>query len=84
MQYNQDGTYKRTMESDRAHNTIGKTAQRSARPQGARPARGFEWDIMDTANRRSMERFATTVSAIPDLPQAVPAVGQIGSLQTHC
>jgi len=70
MQYNQDGTYKRTMKSDRAHNTIGKTAQSSSRPQGARPARGFEWDIMDTANRRSMEGFATTVSAMTDLTQA--------------
>ena len=58
----------------RAHNTIGKTAQRSARPLSPRPARGFKWHIMNTANRRSLEGSATAVSAAPSQPQAVQEV----------
>ena len=29
-------------------------------------------------------RICTAVYAIPDLPQALPVMGQIGSFQTHC
>ena len=71
------------MESDRAHNSLCKSAQRSARPQGARSARGLKWDIMDFANRCPLEGSAAAVSAIPDLPQAIPAMGPIGDFQTH-
>jgi hypothetical protein len=76
MQYNQNGTDKRTMESDRARNIISKTAKRPTRSQRAGPARGFKWNIMDNANRRYMEGFAAGISALPNLPQALPATGQ--------
>ena len=74
MQYNQDGTRKRAMESDRAHNTLSKTAQRSARPQRARTSRGLRCRIMDFTNWSPQEGLAAAVSAIPDLPQTIPAM----------
>ena len=39
---------------------------------------------MDFANRRAMEGSTPTVSAIPDLPLAVPAMGPIRGVQAHC
>ena len=39
---------------------------------------------MDFKNRRAMEGSTPAVSAIPDLPQAVPAMGPIRCVQTHC
>lgn len=39
---------------------------------------------MDFTHRRAFEGPAQTVSAIPDLPQAVPAMSPIRQLQAHC
>jgi len=38
---------------------------------------------MDITNRCSLEGFATEISAVPDLPQALPAMGPMGSFHTH-
>ena len=84
MQYNRDGHNKRTMESDRAHNCRFSPEERSPRSPIAGSAGGLKWDIMDIANRSALERFAAKVSAIPDMPQAVPAMGSTRRLSAHC
>jgi len=38
---------------------------------------------MDITNRCPLEGFASAISAIPDLPQALAAMGPIGSFQAH-
>ena len=60
MQYNQDGTYKRAVESDRAHYCVFNPRQRSQRPQGPGSTRGYERNPMDLANRRPLERSNAT------------------------
>jgi len=76
MQYNQGGHNKRTMESDRA---IIAAAAPKKDPEvdhcGLRG--GLKWDIMDIANRRTLAK----VPAIPDMPQAVPAMGSTRRLR---
>ena len=49
----------------------------------ARFASGHEWDIMDITNRRTMERFTRSISAIPDLPPTVPILGQERSVREN-
>ena len=84
MQYNQDGTDQRAMETDRAHHRIVNPIQRSQGTAGKRSARRSQRNIMDHAYRRSLEGFTPTVSAIPDLPSAVPAMGSARGFPAHC
>lgn len=39
---------------------------------------------MDITNRSFMEGFTAEISAVPDLPQALPAIGEVGNVQSHC
>lgn len=84
MQYNQDGADKRTMEADRAHHRIVNAIQSPQRATGKESTRGSQRHSMDLAHRRSLERFTATVSAIPDMPQAVPAMGPTMGVPAHC
>ena len=68
MQYNQDGTYNRTMEPDRAYNYRIKTQKGPKRAAPTGSTRNFKWYLMDITNRGSLERYATAVSAIPNVP----------------
>ncbi len=46
------------MEPDRACDFILNTQKRSTRPPSTEPTRRFKWDLMDIANRGSLERSA--------------------------
>jgi hypothetical protein len=81
MQYNQDGTDKRTMETDRAHNCYINPNKRPERPKTKGSSRSHDRDVMDFTNRRIMEGFAAKVSTIPNMPQAVPAMGEKGTFR---
>jgi hypothetical protein len=71
------------MESDRAHNIKINPGKRSKRTKATRSTRGDERDIMDITNRSSLERYATAVSAISNLPPAFSEVGKTGSFPRH-
>ena len=84
MQLNQYETYKRTMESDRAHNCFYHPGKRPARPQRTRYSQGHERNIMDFRNRCTVARSAAKVSTVPNMLQAVPAMGTTGRFPSHC
>jgi len=56
------------MEPDRADYYIISPSERSQRAQSTRSSRSIKWDIMDLADRSTLEGFAPAISAIPDLP----------------
>ena len=62
------------MDADRAHNIKNKSRKRSKRTQTKRPEGCTERDIVDIANRSTLERPTPTVSAIPDLPSTLPGM----------
>jgi len=71
------------MESDRAHNIKVPTGKRPEGTQTKRCPGCAQWDIMDIANRRSMERYAPEVSAIPDLPSSFPGVDRVWDIPDY-
>ena len=74
MQYNKDGTYKRTMDANRAHNIKIYSRKRSSRSKAETCERCYERDIMDITNRSTLEGYASEIPAIPDLPSAFPGM----------
>ena len=80
MQYNLDGTYKRTMDTDRAHNIKIYSRKRSPRSKAETCKGCDERDIMDITNRSTLEGYAFEVSAIPDLPSAFPGMDRTRDL----
>jgi transposase len=73
-------TYKRTMATDcKVHSEAQSTAWK-IRQAAARPQRCPQRHTLDSANRRTMVRITSAVSAQKHLPSIFPAVEQIGSL----
>jgi hypothetical protein len=60
------------MEADRACDFILNSKKRSKRSVTEESTGRVEWNIVDSQNRRALERSALAVSAIPNMPSAVP------------
>ena len=56
------------MEADRACDYILNTYKRPQGPPSKGSTESIKWYIVDSANRRTLERSAPAVSAVPDLP----------------
>jgi transposase len=68
------------MEPDRA----AVTQSRASRWTGATAHRGpsgIQWHLLDSENRSTLGRFARAFPLIPDLPPALPGVGQLWDAQ---
>ena len=72
------------MEADRTHHRIVHPIQRSQGTTCKRPTPSAQWNLVDPAHWCPVERFTPTVSAIPDMPSAVPAVGTAWGVPAHC
>jgi transposase len=73
-------TYKRTMATDcKVHSEAQSTAW-EIRQAAARPKRCPQRHTLDSANRRTMVRATSAVSAQKHMPSVFPAVEQIGGL----
>ena len=56
------------MEPNRANYYIISPSERSQRTQSTRSSRSLKRDIVDLADRGTLEGFTPAVSAIPNLP----------------
>ena len=73
-------TYKRTMATDCKVHSEAKSTARKVRQAAARPQRCPQWHTLDSANRRTMVRITSAISAKKHLPSIFPAVERIGGL----
>ena len=73
-------TYKRTMATDCKVHSEAQSTTRKIRQATARHKRCPQRHTLDSANRRTMVRITSAVSAEKHLPQIFPAVEQIRSL----
>lgn len=72
------------METVRAHHLVSGPFKRPQRPSSARSTASLGRHSLDFANRRSLERPAPTIPAVPNLPPAIPAMGPAGCFPAHC
>lgn len=75
------GTNKRTVATRRATNTSTPTQTQRSWTAAEACTRSSQWNPLDFKNRSTMERSATEVSTVPDLPSPLPAMEQIRSIQ---
>ena len=72
------------METDRAYNCIINTEKRPQRAATTWFSANPKRHLMDFANRCSLEGSAPAVSAVPNVPSALPAMGSRRNFPTHC
>jgi len=70
------GTYKRTVEHHRANTTHSQEEARRQRASSAGRSGNSQWRSLGAPHRRSLERHATTISSIPDMPSSLPIMGE--------
>ena len=71
-----EGFERRTMAGDCAADSEASPARGRARTALAGFARGAGRNFVDSARRRSLERAACKLPALPDLSSALPAMGE--------
>jgi len=72
------------MEADRAHHRVVNAIHRPQRTARLRSKRCFKRHIVDLAYWCTMERLASAISTVPNVPSTLPAMGQTRCFQTHC
>jgi transposase len=75
-----DGLDRAAVENSRTHPAIGSGAGRPTGPPVEQSPQGDRGQLVDSANRRPVERPADTIRPVPNRPSALP---ELGALRRH-